>query len=53
MQWPIGAGGWIFAVMAIVLFGAAIWQVVQIIRWPEGKQLMRELDQERERNRKQ
>jgi hypothetical protein len=48
---PVGPWGWVFAVAAAVAFVAAVWQFVQIVRWPEGKELMRDLDAQRERSR--
>lgn len=47
MGWPIGVTGLVFAVLAFALLAVAVWQVIQIVRWPEGRALTNELDRVR------
>lgn len=50
MTWPAGVGSVALGVLAVVCLVFAVWQVVQIVRWPEGRKLIRRMDEERKRD---
>lgn len=47
MGWNVGVGSVALTVLAVALLAVAVWQVIQIVRWPEGRELMRQLDEDR------
>jgi hypothetical protein len=47
MGWHVGVGSVALTVLAVALLAVAVWQVIQIVRWPEGRELMRQLEEER------